>query len=64
MSSDIIDGGIKLRADKRFYRLHRAFGDAVRSKNRSAIEEVLLRAELSGEQARRTADKILGGRGR
>ena len=45
--------------DKRFLRFHKAFRAAVQSRKRSAIINVLLRAELSGEEARRTADKIL-----
>jgi hypothetical protein len=46
-------------ADKRFLRLHKPFHDAVQSRKLSAIVEVLLRAQLSGDQARRTAEKIL-----
>ena len=45
--------------DKRFVRFHKPFRDAVRSGELSAIVEVLLRAQLSGENARRTAQKIL-----
>jgi hypothetical protein len=52
-----------ISADKRFLRFHKSFNDAVRSRELSAIIEVLLRAQLSGDQARRTAEKILAGRG-
>lgn len=45
--------------DKRFLRFHKAFRAAVQSRKRSAIVEVLLRAQVPGEQAGRTADKIL-----
>jgi hypothetical protein len=48
-----------IEADKRFFRLHKPFHDAVRSGKLSAVVEVLLRAELSGDLARRTAEKIL-----
>ena len=48
-----------IKADKHFFRLHRPFHDAVRSGKQSAIIEVLLRAQLSGDRARRTAEKIL-----
>jgi hypothetical protein len=49
-------------ADKRFFRLHKPFNDAVRTGKVSAVVNVLLRAELSGDQARRTAKKILANR--
>jgi len=44
---------------KRFFRLDRPFDDAVQSRKLSAVIDVLLRAQLSGAQARRTAEKIL-----
>jgi hypothetical protein len=61
MRSDIADfrGISGIKADKHFFRLHRPFHDAVRSGKLSAIIEVLLRAQLSGDRARRTAEKIL-----
>ena len=64
MRSDIADfRGIRgisgIKADKHFFRLHRPFHDAVRSGKLSAVIEVLLRAQLSGDRARRTAEKIL-----
>jgi hypothetical protein len=52
----------QLKPDKRFLRFDRPFNDAVRAKSESAIEEVLLRAQLSGDNARRTAEKILADR--
>jgi hypothetical protein len=54
----------ELTGDKRFARLHKVFNDAVQSKNEAAVVEVLLRAELSGDNARRTAQKILADRSR
>jgi hypothetical protein len=51
----------KIRPSRRFLRLDRSFNDAVRSKKRSAIIDVLLRVPLSGDKARRTAKKILAG---
>jgi hypothetical protein len=50
---------IRPQTDKRFHRLHKAFEDAVRSGKRSDVVNVLLRADLPGERAGRTADKIL-----
>lgn len=47
------------KGSKRFLRLDKPFNDAVRANNKSAVVDVLLRAKLSGEQARRTAEKIL-----
>jgi hypothetical protein len=52
----------KIRPGKRFFRFDRLFNDAVRSKKRSAIMEVLLRVQLSADKARRTAKKILAER--
>jgi hypothetical protein len=49
----------EVKGDKRFFRLHKPFHDAVRTGQVSAVVNVLLRAELSGDQARRTAEKIL-----
>jgi hypothetical protein len=57
--AEIISAELRASADKHFRRLDKAFGDAVRSRKRSAITEVLLRAQLSEELARRTAEKIL-----
>jgi len=57
--SEIIRAGLQATPEKHFLRLHKAFNDAVRSKKRSSIIEVLLRAQLSGDRARRTAEKIL-----
>jgi hypothetical protein len=62
MPGQIISPGILPIARKPFLRLDQAFADAVRSNNRSAIIEVLLRAQLSGDSARRTAKKILADR--
>jgi D-ribose pyranose/furanose isomerase RbsD len=50
---------IEITPDKRFLRFHKPFHDAVRTGQVSAIANVLLRADLSGDQARRTAKKIL-----
>jgi hypothetical protein len=57
--AEIISAELRARGGKRSRRLDKAFGDAVRSEKRSAITEVLLRAQLSEELARRTAEKIL-----
>jgi hypothetical protein len=57
--AEIIGLELRARADKRFRRLDKAFGDAVRSGKTSAVINVLLRANLPGELARRTAEKIL-----
>jgi hypothetical protein len=51
---------IKIKPEKSFLRLDQPFNDAVRSKKKSAVTSVLLRKELSGKLARRTATKILG----
>ena len=50
---------IKIKPDKQFLRLDQPFNDAVRSKKASAIGEVLLRVPLAGDNARRTAKKVL-----
>jgi hypothetical protein len=50
---------IKIKPEKRFLRLDKPFNDAVRAKKKSAVTNVLLRKELSGELAHRTATKIL-----
>jgi hypothetical protein len=64
MHSDIADfrGVTGIKADKHFFRLDRPFNDAVRSKKASAVGEVLLRVPLAGDNARRTARKILADR--
>ena len=59
MRDYVITAGIQTRADNRFLRFHKAFEDAVSSRKLSAIVEVLLRAQVSGDRARRTAEKIL-----
>jgi hypothetical protein len=61
MLSDIADfrGISGIKADKRFFHFHKPLHDAVRSGKKSAIMDVLLRAELSGDRARRTAERIL-----
>jgi hypothetical protein len=48
-----------VKPNKRFMRLDRLFNDAVRSRRKMAIVEVLLRVPLSADKARRTAEKIL-----
>ena len=53
---------IKIKPDKQFLRLDQPFNDAVRSKKASAVSNVLLRAEVPGELARRTTKKILAKR--
>jgi hypothetical protein len=50
---------IKIKPEKRFLRLDKPFNDAVRGKKKVAVTNVLLRKELSGELAERTAAKIL-----
>jgi hypothetical protein len=55
---------IKIKPEKRFLRLDKSFNDAVRAKKKSAVTSVLLRKELSGELARRTATKVLADRRR
>ena len=51
---------MKIKPSPRFLRFDRLFNDAVRSKNRSKIIEVLLRVPVSGDKARRTAEQVLG----
>jgi hypothetical protein len=51
--------GLRIKPEKSFLRLDKPFNDAVRSKKKSAVTNVLLRKELSGELACRTATKIL-----
>ena len=51
--------GIRIKPDKKFFRLDEPFNDAVRSGKKSAVTSVLLRADLSADNARRTAKKIL-----
>jgi len=53
---------IKIKPEKGFHRLDKPFNDAVRAKKKSAVTNVLLRKELSGELARRTAKKVLADR--
>jgi len=48
-----------IKPDRRFFRFDRLFNDAVRSKRRSKLIEVLLRLQLPGRKARRMANKIL-----
>jgi hypothetical protein len=50
---------IKIKPEKGFLRLDKPFNDAVRAKKKSAVTNVLLRKELSGELAQRTATEIL-----
>ena len=64
MHAEIISAELRARGGKRFRRLDKEFGDAVRSEKRSAIVEVLLRLQLSADKARRTAEKILAERRR
>ncbi len=52
-------GLIEIRPGRGFLRFDRLFSDAVRSGKRSAIVEVLLRLQLSADNARRTAKMIL-----
>lgn len=60
--NDVKAAGLRVRPDKHFLRLDRPFNDAVRSRKASAIAEVLLRVPLDGDNARRTAKKILADR--
>jgi hypothetical protein len=50
---------LPLKPGRRFLRFDRLFNDAVRSKKRSKLIEVLLRLQVPADTARRTADKIL-----
>ena len=59
MTKSNVSVPIKVKPDKDFLRLDIPFNDAVRSKKASAITGVLIQAELSGKDARRTAEKIL-----
>ena len=52
---------VKIKPEKRFDRLDKPFNDAVRDKKKSAVTNVLLRKELPGELASRTAKKVLRG---
>ena len=56
--------GLRIKPEKNFRRLDKPFNDAVRSKKASAVEGVLLRVPLDGDNARRTAKKILADRPR
>jgi hypothetical protein len=58
-----LPGLIKIRPGRGFLRFDRMWSDAVRSGKRSAIVEVLLRLQLSADNARRTAQKILAEHG-
>jgi hypothetical protein len=60
--NEISATGLRLKPDKNFLRLDRPFNDAVRSRKASAVGEVLLRVPLAGDNARRTARKILADR--
>jgi hypothetical protein len=48
-----------IQPDRRFFRFDWIFNDAVRSKKRSKLIEVLLRLQLPGDKARRMADNLL-----
>jgi hypothetical protein len=64
VGNEISASGLRIKADKNFRRLDKSFNDAVRSKKASAVGEVLLRVPLTGDNARRTAKKILAERPR
>jgi len=53
-------GPIRIRPERRFFRFDHIFHDTVRTRKRSKLIEVLLRLQLPGRRARRTADQILG----
>jgi hypothetical protein len=59
---EISETGLRKKSDKKPRRLDKPFNDAVRSRKASAITNVLLRADLSEELARRTTKKILATR--
>jgi hypothetical protein len=59
MNNTYVPPATKIKPGKRFFRFDRLFNDAVRSEQRSAIVNVLLRVQLSADKARRTANKIL-----
>jgi hypothetical protein len=48
-----------VKPGRRFLRFDWLFNDAVRSKERSKLIEVLLRLQLPGRRARRIADDVL-----
>jgi hypothetical protein len=48
-----------IKPDRRFLRFDWLFNDALRSKKRSKLIEVLLRLQLPGRRARRMADNLL-----
>jgi len=52
-------GPIRIKPERRFFRFDRIFNDTVRRRKRSKLIEVLLRLQLPGRRARRTADQIL-----
>lgn len=52
-------GLIRIKPDRLFSRFDWIFRDALRSKKRSKLIEVLLRLQLPGRRARRTADDLL-----
>ena len=62
MRNEISATGLRIKPDRNFRRLDKPFNDAVRSRKASAVAEVLLRVPLAGDNARRTAKKILANR--
>ena len=50
---------IRIKPERRFFRFDRIFNDTVRTRKRSKLIEVLLRLQLPGRRARRTADNLL-----
>jgi hypothetical protein len=59
MNLDVPAKNPPIKPGWRFFRFDWLFNDAVRSKKRSKLIEVLLRLQLPADRARRTADKIL-----
>ena len=62
MNPDVLNktaGLPAIKPGRRFYRFDSLFNDAVRSGKRTKLIEVLLRLQLPGRRARRTADNIL-----
>jgi hypothetical protein len=59
---EIRAAGLRIKPKNDFLRLDKPFNDAVRSRKTSAVGQVLLRVPLTGDNARRTAKKVLADR--
>jgi hypothetical protein len=62
VAKEIRAAGVRIKPKSDFLRLDKPFNDSVRSRKALAVGEVLLRVPLAGDNARRTAKKILADR--